>query len=245
MARRPTRANSHHGKIGDCRILVTAQQIGREESSRGNQLRYDRGKIWRSSPMKLAFFNDFRLGVVLGDGIVDVTGVVQDVPHLGPHDLINGVIATFDTYRERIKGAAEKGSAIPLDEVKLRPPLPRPINVVCMAVNYMEDGTRTEPAPINAFTKSPNAIIGPGDTMELPDVPASVFEGEAEIALVIGKRASKVSAADAMKYVFAYVNFIDGSARGLAPPAGVFYQMKSRYTSAPIVPYIVPADEIT
>ena len=59
--------------------------------------------------------------------------------------------------------------------------------------------------------------------MVLPDVAASVFEGEAEIAVVIGKRASKVSAADAMKYVFGYTNFIDGSARGLAPPAGVFF----------------------
>ncbi len=194
--------------------------------------------------MKLAFFNDFRLGVVRGDAIVDVTQVVQDVPHLGPHDLINGVIAGFDTYRDRIKRAAEQGAGIPLAQAKLRPPLPRPINVVCMAVNYMEDGTRTEPAPINAFTKSPNAIIGPGDTMELPDVPASVFEGEAEIAVVIGKRATKVSAADAMNYVFGYVNFIDGSARGLAPPAGVFYQMKSRDTFAPIGPYIVTADEI-
>ena len=194
--------------------------------------------------MKLAFFNDFRLGVVRGDAIVDVTQVVQDVPHLGPHDLINGVIAKFDSYRERIKRAAEQGAATPLAQVKLRPPLPRPINVVCMAVNYMEDGTRTEPAPINAFTKSPNAIIGPGDTMELPDVPASVFEGEAEIAIVIGKRATKVSAADAMSYIFGYVNFIDGSARGLAPPAGVFYQMKSRDTFAPIGPYIVTADEI-
>jgi 2-keto-4-pentenoate hydratase/2-oxohepta-3-ene-1,7-dioic acid hydratase in catechol pathway len=154
------------------------------------------------------------------------------------------VIARFDSYRERIKRAAEQGAAIPLTQVKLRAPLPRPINVVCMAVNYMEDGTRTEPAPINAFTKSPNAIIGPGDTMELPDVPASVFEGEAEIAVVIGKRATKVSAADAMSYIFGYVNFIDGSARGLAPPAGVFYQMKSRDTFAPIGPYIVTADEI-
>jgi 2-keto-4-pentenoate hydratase/2-oxohepta-3-ene-1,7-dioic acid hydratase in catechol pathway len=194
--------------------------------------------------MKLAFFNDFRLGVVRGDQIVDVTSVVQDVPHLGPHDLINGVIAKFDSYRDRIKAAAEKGTGIPLAQAKLRPPLPRPINIVCMAVNYMEDGTRTEPAPINAFTKSPGAIIGPGDTMELPDVPASVFEGEAEIAIVIGKRATKVKAADAMSYIFGYVNFIDGSARGLSPPAGVFYQMKSRDTFAPIGPYIVTADEI-
>ena len=80
----------------------------------------------------------------------------------------------------------------------------------------MEDGTRTEPAPINAFHKSPSGVIGNGDTMVLPDVPATIFEGEAEMALVIGKRASHVPAANAMEYVFGYLNFIDGSARGAA-----------------------------
>src|ERR1700690_2772785 len=113
-----------------------------------------------------------------------------------------------------------------------------------MAVNYMEDGTLPEPAPINAFMKSPSAIIGDGDTMVLPDMAASIFEGEAEIAVVIGKRATRVKAADAMKYVFGYTNFIDGSARGVVPPTNVFYQMKSRDTFAPIGPYIVTADEI-
>ena len=105
----------------------------------------------------------------------------------------------------------------------------------------MEDGTREEPTPINALLKAPSAIIGDGDTMELPDVPASVFEGEAELALVIGRRAQGVSAAEAMDYVFGYTNFIDGSARGLHPG---FYQMKSRDTFAPIGPYLVTADEI-
>ena len=113
-----------------------------------------------------------------------------------------------------------------------------------MAVNYMEDGTLPEPAPINAFMKSPSSIIGDGDTMVLPDMAASVFEGEAELAVVIGKKASHVKAADAMKYVFGYTNFIDGSARGVVPPTNVFYQMKSRDTFAPIGPYIVTADEI-
>ena len=113
-----------------------------------------------------------------------------------------------------------------------------------MAVNYMEDGTLPEPAPINAFMKSPSSIIGDGDTMVLPDMAASVFEGEAELAVVIGKKASHVKATDAMKYVFGYTNFIDGSARGVVPPTNVFYQMKSRDTFAPIGPYIVTADEI-
>jgi len=72
-----------------------------------------------------------------------------------------------------------------------------------MGVNYRGDGTREPPAPINAFHKSPSAIIGYGDTMVLPDVPATIFEGEAEVALIIGKRASNVRAADAMGYIFA------------------------------------------
>jgi 2-keto-4-pentenoate hydratase/2-oxohepta-3-ene-1,7-dioic acid hydratase in catechol pathway len=81
--------------------------------------------------------------------------------------------------------------------------------------------------------------------MVLPDVPATIFEGEAEVALVMGKPASGVSAANAMDYVFGYMNFIDGSARGLPPLQNSFYQMKSRDTFAPIGPFIVTADEIS
>jgi 2-keto-4-pentenoate hydratase/2-oxohepta-3-ene-1,7-dioic acid hydratase in catechol pathway len=194
--------------------------------------------------MKIAFFDDWKLGIVSGDGIVDVMDAVKDIPRLGPHDLINGVIAGFATYRSRLEAAAAKGKPIPLASVRLRPPLPKPATIDCMAVNYMEDGTRDAPAPINAFHKSPSAIIGHGDTMVLPDVPAVVFEGEAEVAVVIGKRAANVKAADAMPYVFGYMNFIDGSARGLPPPNNVFFQMKSRDTFAPIGPWIVTADEI-
>jgi 2-keto-4-pentenoate hydratase/2-oxohepta-3-ene-1,7-dioic acid hydratase in catechol pathway len=194
--------------------------------------------------MKLMYFDDYKLGVVTGDGVVDVSSVVQDIPHTGPHDLINGLIARFGEYRSRLEEAARRGKAVAVADVRIRPPLPRPVNIDCMAVNYMEDGTRTEPAPINAFHKSPNAVIGSGDTMVLPDIPATIFEGEAEVAVVIGKRAKDVKAADAMGCVFGYVNFIDGSARGLPPPGNVFYQMKSRDTFAPLGPYIVTADEI-
>ncbi|HTP95226.1 MAG TPA: fumarylacetoacetate hydrolase family protein [Burkholderiales bacterium] len=194
--------------------------------------------------MKLAYFDDFRLGVVKGDGVVDVSAAVQDIPHTGPHDLISGLIERFGSYRARLEQAAAQGKAVPLGQVKVRPPLPKPFNIDCMAVNYMEDGTRSEPAPINAFHKSPSAVIGEGDTMVLPDVPATIFEGEAELAIVIGKRTSNVRAADAMGCVFGYMNFIDGSARGLPPTGNTFYQMKSRDTFAPIGPFIVTADEI-
>ena len=194
--------------------------------------------------MKLLYFDDFKLGVLKGDAVVDVTSVVQDIPHTGPHDLINGLIERFSDYRKRLEKAAADGKGVPLSKVRIRPPLPKPGNIDCMAVNYMEDGTLEKPAPINAFHKASSAIIGDGDTMVLPDVPATIFEGEAEIAVVIGRPAKNVSAKDAMKYVFGYINFIDGSARGLPPSNNTFFQMKSRDTFAPIGPFLVTADEI-
>ena len=98
------------------------------------------------------------------------------------------------------------------------PPVPKPGNIVCMAVNYMEDGTLPEKPAINAFHKAATAVIGDGETMVLPDAPATIFEGEGEMALVIGKRATRVAPADAFKHIFGYTCFIDGSARGLPPP---------------------------
>src|SRR4051812_28696093 len=194
--------------------------------------------------MKLLYFNDWRLGVLKGDNVVDVTSAVQSVPHTTPGNLIIGVIERWADLKAPIERAATGGKGVPVNQVKIRPPLPKPVNIDCMAVNYMEDGTRKEPAPINAFHKSPNSIIGDGDAMILPDVPATIFEGEAELALVIGKRAENVPAAQAMDYIFGYINFIDGSARGLAPAGNTFYQMKSRATFCPIGPYLVTADEI-
>jgi 2-keto-4-pentenoate hydratase/2-oxohepta-3-ene-1,7-dioic acid hydratase in catechol pathway len=199
----------------------------------------------REQPMKILYFDDFKLGVLKGDNaVVDVSAVVKDIPHVGPGDLINGLIERFSSYRQKLEQAAAQGQTIPLSSVRIRPPLPKPTTIDCMAVNYMEDGTRKEPAPINAFHKSPSAIIGQGDTMVLPDVPATIFEGEAEMAVIIGKRCSHVKAADAMSYIFGYTNFIDGSARGLPPSGNVFFQMKSRDTFAPIGPWIVTSDEI-
>jgi 2-keto-4-pentenoate hydratase/2-oxohepta-3-ene-1,7-dioic acid hydratase in catechol pathway len=194
--------------------------------------------------VKLLFFDDWKLGVLKGNSVVDVSAAVSSIPHTGPHDLISGLIARFGEYKARVEDAASKGQGVPVGQVRIRPPVPQPVNIVAMAVNYMEDGTRSEPAPINAFHKSPSAIIGQGDTMVLPDVPATIFEGEAEMAVIIGKRASNVRASDAMSYIFGYMNFIDGSARGLPPSGNTFYQMKSRDTFAPIGPYIVTADEV-
>jgi 2-keto-4-pentenoate hydratase/2-oxohepta-3-ene-1,7-dioic acid hydratase in catechol pathway len=192
--------------------------------------------------MKLAFFDEFRLGVVVQNQIFDITEELRDVPRRGPEDLMPLLIERFADYHGRIEAVVARTPGVDLSQVRLRAPLPKPANIVCMAVNY-DDGL-VPSSHTNAFHKTPSAIIGPGDTMVLPDVPAIVFEGEAEIAVVIGKRASHVPVDKAMDYVFGYMNFIDGSARGLPPATDKFFVVKSRETFAPIGPYIVTRDEI-
>ncbi len=196
--------------------------------------------------MKLAYFNDFRLGVVRGEHVFDVTNVVQDIPHMGPHDLISYLIEVFDTYRERLEEEANSSEGISISQVTFRPPLPRPGKILCMAINYLEHGPESDMPPINGFLKSPNSVAGDGDTVELPPDQASIFEHEAELGVVIGKRASKVSQADAYDYVFGYVNLVDVSARDLGnPPYDSYFPIKSWHNFAPIGPYLVTADEIS
>ena len=190
--------------------------------------------------MKLVLFDDFKLGVLKGESVVDVSDVVSDIPSVSPQDTLSGLIADFDSYKSKLDQAVSDRDGVASSQVRLRSPAPRPLNIACMAVNYMENGTRSEPAPKNGFNKSPNSVIGDGDTILLPDLPATIFEHEAELALVISKHAWQVKAEDAFDYIFGYMNFIDVSARGV--PA--FYQMKSRETFAPMGPWLVTADEI-
>ena len=97
--------------------------------------------------MKLAFFDDFKLGVIKDGAVVDVSSAVSGIAHTSPQDLINRIIENFDDLKAGMQQAADSGDGAPLDSVRLRPPLPKPGNVVAMAVNYMEDGTRDAPAP--------------------------------------------------------------------------------------------------
>ena len=194
--------------------------------------------------MKLGFYDDFKFCGIKGDTVVDLSSAVSGIAHSSPQDLINKVIENFPQHRGALQQAIDQGTGVPISQVRLRSPLPHP-NIVCMAVNYMEDGTRAEAAPINAFLKYANSAIGQDDTMILPDVPATIFEGEAEMALVVSKGGSNIKPENAYDHVFGYMNFIDGSARGLLPPGNTFYMMKSRATFAPMGPWIVTADEIS
>ena len=194
--------------------------------------------------MKIVFYDDFKLGLVVGDSVFDASEIAKGIEHTSPQDLLGKLIERFPAHKGRLEQIATEGNGVPISTVRLRSPVPKPHNIVAMAVNYMEDGTRAEPAPINAFMKSANTVIGDGDTMVLPDVPATIFEGEAEMAIVISKTATNVRAEDAYDYIFGYMNFIDGPARGLQPGGNTFFQMKSRDTFAPMGPWLVTADEI-
>ena len=193
--------------------------------------------------MKLVFFDDFILGAVKDGRVVDLTKTVQEINHPTPQDLINEVITRFEgVYRARFEELLNGSPGRPLEGLRLRPPLPRPGKIVAMAANYLEDGALKDPRPINAFLKSPESVVGHGDTVVLPPEQASIFHHEAELGIVIGKEAVNAKASEAYEYIFGYVNFIDVSARGLGGSS--FYWGKSWDTFGPLGPFLVTADEV-
>lgn len=201
--------------------------------------------------MKLLFYNDFRLGVLKGDRVVDVTSVVPQSDSLASGGLVaegvmEGVIESFGALKARFEEIAAKEGGVPLTEVRVRPPFPRPRNTLCAFANYQDrDEPTTSPtSPLDFFHKSASSIIGSGDTVELPDIPeASVFQPEPELAYTIGKRASRVSEADALDYVFGYLNFVDISCRGV-PHRRTPFLGKALDTWAPMGPIIATRDEV-
>ena len=195
--------------------------------------------------MRLVFFNDYTLGVLRDDRVIDVSEVVVDIPRVSPQTLMSGLIERFDDYRGALEEAAGGSEGVPVDTVRLRAPLPEPTRMICMAGNYMESGSIAVPFDRDAFLKSPSAVIGPGDTVMLPDCPAPHFHHEAELAFVVGKTARHVAAEDALEHVFGYTNFIDVSARGVDPNgSSSFFWGKSWDTFAPMGPALVTADEV-
>jgi 2-keto-4-pentenoate hydratase/2-oxohepta-3-ene-1,7-dioic acid hydratase in catechol pathway len=190
--------------------------------------------------MKLAFYDDFKLGVIEGDQIIDASAAIADLNYHTPQELLEMVIGGWEKIGAKIGQSAQGQAGVPLDSVKLRPPVPRPGQLVCLAVNYIEPA-RPDRAEFNAFLKSNRSVIASGETVELAPAPATVFHFEPELALVIGKRASRISAAQAMSHIFGYTQFMDVSARGL--PGG-FFLGKSWHTFGPMGPALATADEI-
>lgn len=192
--------------------------------------------------MKLMCFDDYRLGMLQGGTVVAIDEPLAAVRGRPPQERLAYLIEHFLALRPAIEHLAATGTGLPVAAVSIRPAVPGPAKLCCCAGNYHEGGAGAGDVPIEMFLKSPASLLGSGGTVELPPVPATIFHHEAELAVVIGRRARRVPAAEAMDYVFGYVPFIDVSARGLAPRS--FFSGKSFDTFAPIGAAITTADEV-
>ncbi len=194
--------------------------------------------------MKLVLFNDYRLGVLQNGNVVDAMASLDGLHFHKPQEMVEGVILGWDQLKPKIEQEIQGKEGVSISDVTLRAPVPKPPKLICAAVNYLEFGQR-KPAILDAFLKSPTAVIATEETCELPPVPASIFHHEPELAFVIGKTATKVNQKDALSHVFGYCNFLDMSARGLQGAVGnSFFLGKCWDSFAPMGPALVTADEI-
>jgi 2-keto-4-pentenoate hydratase/2-oxohepta-3-ene-1,7-dioic acid hydratase in catechol pathway len=175
---------------------------------------------------------------------VDVSTVVER--RHSPQATMEGLIDGFESLRPRLARLQGDGPAIPESQIKLLAPLPRPGKIVNCIANYWEHAQR-EPRPLNMFLKSSDAVIGPGDTIRLPEFTEPwAFMHEAELAVVIKGPAKGVAQADWKRAVFGYTCLIDVTARGegRATWKKGSWMGKSFDTFAPLGPCIATADEI-
>ena len=124
--------------------------------------------------------------------------------------------------------------------------IPRPGKIVCVGLNYRdhaaEGGQDLPKAPL-LFAKWPNTLIGDGDAVVLPPESTQV-DYEAELGVVIGAKAKRVSENDALDHVAGYICVNDVSARDLQFADGQWTRGKSPDTFCPVGPRLVPRDEI-
>ncbi len=188
--------------------------------------------------MQIAFFDDFRPGVVRDGQVFDLTALLYRGTVHTPQEALESLITRFEELKGEIESVSQGGNGIPLERVRLRAPVPKPTQLLCSIRSYHEEGRQPEEG---LFLKSPMSIVGTGDTVRLPSIKASVFHFEPELALVIGRGGSGISTADAMSHIFGYTGFLDVSAR----EAGASFHMRKSYdTFGPMGPVLVTADEI-
>ena len=150
--------------------------------------------------------------------------------------------------------AAERGGAVPLSDVELLAPIPRPRqDVVCLGMNYRDHAEESARYSADAFTKSSTAAVYFSKRVSEAGKPDGVIprhagltdrlDYEAELAVVLGKAARDVKAADAADYIFGYTVLNDVSARDLQTGHKQWYFGKSLDGFTPMGPCIVTADE--
>jgi len=227
--------------------------------------------------VKICLFDDYRLGVVEGDQVADVTQVLAQHDPEWPFAFVPRLIRDFPALRAQITAALASAPRKPLSQVRLRPPVPNPSNIAAAASNYKDHqaemnqymaegrfaggqpgagGTgygsnlksglpdvpgRPAGSRGEVFLKSPSSIIGPNETIPLPDTtPGKEVHHEGEFAAVIGKECYRVSRKDALDYVFGYMGLMDITVRG----DGDRSRRKSYRGFTPVGPWITTKDEI-
>ena len=202
--------------------------------------------------MKLGLFKnapsaELQPCLITDRGVVPISSAVK--VSYTPQLTMQGIIDDFDRLRPALEKLAATGSALPLESVRLGPPLPRPGKILCCIANYWEHAQR-EARPLNMFIKNSDAVVGPGDTIVLPEFTEPwIFMHEAELAIVIKGPAKKIAKDNWRSAVFGYTALIDVSARGEGRrtwPATIpaSWMGKSFDTFAPIGPCILTADEV-
>ncbi|MFF3504957.1 fumarylacetoacetate hydrolase family protein [Streptomyces sp. NPDC003247] len=173
-----------------------------------------------------------RAGLVDGDDIVPLRGVTA----LG-RDTPNEVLAEPDL---------DESGRVPLAEVTLRPVVPEPQKIFCVGLNYRSHVTETKrdlPTYPVLFTKFPTSLIGAHEPILVPAESTQV-DYEAELAVVIGKRARRVTRADALGVVAGYTIANDVTMRDYQYKTHQWLQGKAWDASTPLGPWLVTADEI-
>jgi acylpyruvate hydrolase len=143
-----------------------------------------------------------------------------------------------------LRAAAEAlaDDARPAADVRLGPPVPDPQKILCVGLNYRAhaaEASLDEPAVPMVFAKFPNVLIGSGEPIELPEPYGERVDYEGEIAVVIGRRAYRVSEEDAHRAVAGWMPFNDVSARDVQTQTSQWTVGKSPDTFGPCGPHLV------
>jgi acylpyruvate hydrolase len=201
--------------------------------------------------MRLVMFaqgGQTRLGALRGTGDRPLVVDLQKAEPRLPGDtiaLLAGGAAALDLARRAVDGAAAEAT-VALSSVTLKAPVLRPSKIMCIGLNYRDHAAETGqavPEYPTLFAKYPNCVIGPGEPIELPSLTNQV-DYEAELGVVIGRRARRVAEAEALSYVGGYAPFNDVSARDFQHRTSQWTIGKTFDTFAPIGPALVTADEV-
>ncbi|MDO6429904.1 fumarylacetoacetate hydrolase family protein [Flavitalea sp. BT771] len=183
--------------------------------------------------------NKEKTGIVLFDKYYDTSSFGEDY---NEQFFESGGLARLKAYVEQNKGSLAELPA----GVRLGSPIARPSKIVCIGLNYAdharETGATPPPEPV-IFMKSTSALVGPYDDIVIPKNSVKT-DWEVELAVVIGKKASYVSEADALNYVAGYCLHNDVSEREFQiERSGTWDKGKGCDTFAPLGPVLVTSDE--